>query len=76
MNSIKVKVFIEIAENGYSAYMEDSPLDYGCIGEGATVEEAIADFKKCYNEMREHYASINKPFTEADFAFHSDTASA
>lgn len=40
----------------------------------STVEEAIADFKKCYDEMREHYASINKPLTEADFEFHCDTA--
>lgn len=34
MNKIKVKVFVEKAESGYSAYMDDSPLDYGCIGVG------------------------------------------
>lgn len=44
MDKIKVKVFVEKAESGYSAYMDDSPLDYGCIGEGVTVEAAIEDF--------------------------------
>lgn len=71
----KVKVFIEIAESGYSAYMGESSLDYGCIGEGATVEDTIADFKNCYEEMRKHYAAIGKPFTEAEFEFCYDTAS-
>ena len=75
MEKVKVKVFIEMAEGGYSAYMDDSPLDYGCIGEGVTVDDAIADFKTCYNEMKDHYASIGKPFTEAEFEFCYDTAS-
>lgn len=75
MNNSKVKVFIEIAEKGYSAYMDDSPLDYGCIGEGATVEETIANFKNCYDEMKKHYAEEGKPFTEAEFEFYYDTAS-
>lgn len=26
-----LKVFVEKAESGYSAYMNDSPLDYGCM---------------------------------------------
>lgn len=75
MNNSKVKVFIEIAEKGYSAYMDDSPLEYGCIGEGATVEETIADFKNCYDEMKTHYAEEGKPFIEAEFEFYYDTAS-
>lgn len=75
MNNSKVKVFIEIAEKGYSAYMDDSPLEYGCIGEGATVEETIADFKNCYDEMKTHYAEEGKSFSEAEFEFYYDTAS-
>lgn len=74
MNSIKVNAFIEIAEKGYSAYMDDSPLDYGCTGEGATVEETIADFKNCYNEMKTYCTEEGKPFTEAEFEFCYDTA--
>lgn len=28
---VHLKVFVEKAESGYSAYMNDSPLDYGCM---------------------------------------------
>lgn len=75
MESVKVKVFVEIAENGYSAYMGDFSLDYGCIGEGAMVEETIVDFKNCYNEMKAYYTEEGKPFTKAEFEFCYDTAS-
>lgn len=75
MDKIKVKVFIEEAECGYSAYMDDSPLDYGCIGEGATVDAAIEDFCAAYEEMKAHYTAIGKPFQEAEFEFCYDTAS-
>ena len=51
----KVKVFIELSSYGYSAYMDDTPLDYSCIGEGKTVEETIDDFKAAYGELREYY---------------------
>lgn len=71
----KVKVFIEKSEYGYSAYMDDSPLDYGCIGEGKTVDETIADFLTAYEEMKAYYAEAGKPFTEAEFEFCYDTAS-
>lgn len=75
MNKIKVKVFVEKAESGYSAYMDDSPLDYGCIGEGVTVEAAIEDFCAAYEEMKAYYATKGMPFTEAEFEFYYDTAS-
>lgn len=75
MDKIKVKVFVEKAESGYSAYMNDSPLDYGCIGEGVTVEAAIEDFCAAYEEMRAYYATKGMPFTKAEFEFYYDTAS-
>lgn len=71
----KVKVFIEISSYGFSAYMDDTPLDYSCIGEGKTVEETIADFNKAYEEMREHYALEGKPFEEVEYSFYYDIAS-
>ncbi len=71
----KVKVFIEKSEYGYSAYMDDSNLDYGCIGEGQTIEDTINDFLSAYNEMKDYYAAHGKPFTEATFEFCYDTAS-
>ena len=71
----KVKVFIEKSEYGYSAYMDDSPLDYGCIGEGKTVEETIADFQSAYDEMREHYKEEGKVFEEVELEFLLDTES-
>ncbi|MBP5571583.1 MAG: hypothetical protein J6X39_02815 [Bacteroidales bacterium] len=71
----RVKVFIEKSEYGYSAYMDDSPLDYGCIGEGKTVEETIADFHSAYNEIREYYKLIGKEFEEVELEFLLDIES-
>lgn len=70
-----IKIFIEKAEWGFSAYMEDNDLDYGCIGEGRTVEETIDDFNKSYAGMRAFFASIGKPFEEIHYEFYYDTAS-
>ena len=71
----QVKVYIELAEFGYSAYMQEAGLDYGCTGEGATVEEAIDDFKKSYEGIREYYERHGKRFEEVDYSFYYDTAS-
>lgn len=70
-----VKVFIEKSSYGFSAYMDDTPLDYGCIGEGKTVAETISDFNSAYAEMRGHYAREGKPFEEIEYSFYYDTAS-
>lgn len=70
-----VKVFIEKGVDEYSAYMDDTPLSYSCIGTGSTVEETIADFRKGYEEMRDYYASVGKEFEEVDFEFRYDIPS-
>ena len=51
----KVKVFIEKSSYGFSAYMDDAPLNYGIIGEGKTVDETIHDFNEAYAGMRDYY---------------------
>lgn len=71
----KVKVFIEKSSYGFSAYMDDTPLDYGCIGEGKTVAQTIEDFKDSYNEIKEYSAAQGEPFEEVEFEFYYDTAS-
>lgn len=48
----KCKVFIEKSESGYSAYIGDTPLEFGCIGEGKTVEETIKDFLGTFEAMK------------------------
>jgi len=70
-----VKVFIEKSEYGYSAYMDDTPLQYSCIGEGKSVEEAIGDFNRAYGEMKTFFSSQGKPFEEITCEFYYDTAS-
>ena len=70
-----IKIFIEKAEWGFSAYMEDNDLNYGCIGEGETVEETIDDFNKSYAGIRDFYESIGRPFEEIQYEFYYDTAS-
>ena len=64
-----VKVYIERSQYGYSAYMDDTPLDYSCLGEGKTVEETINDINNAYNEMREHYAKEGKHFEEIIYEY-------
>ena len=64
-----VKVFIEIADFGYSAYMDDNDLNYGLIGEGKTVEETMSDFMVGYKEMKRFFESRGKVFEEAQFEF-------
>lgn len=73
----KIRVFIEQGAKGdYSAYMpDDDGLDYGITGEGATIEETIADFKAVYEGMKELYREQGRPFEEADFVFSYDVPS-
>ncbi|MDR0836510.1 MAG: DNA-binding protein, partial [Tannerella sp.] len=71
----KVKAFIERGNDGtYSVYvdLEDNTLNYGIHGDGNTVEEAMADFKACYREMKASFEKNNEYFVEAEFEFHYD----
>jgi predicted RNase H-like HicB family nuclease len=74
----RIKAFIERGSDGtYGVYvdLEDKTLNYGIIGDGHTVDEAIEDFKAGYLEMKELHENEELPFVEADFEFHYDTAS-
>ena len=71
----KCKVFIEKSEYGYSAYIGDTPLEFGCIGEGKTVEETIEDFLGTFEAMKQDYISAGNEFEDVDFDFRYDTAS-
>ena len=75
---MKVKAFIERGNDGsYGVYvdLEDKTLNYGILGDGETVKEAIDDFYNSYKEMQELYKCENKHFKEAEFEFKYDTAS-
>ena len=71
----RVKVFVESSSYGYSAYIKESDLNYACIGEGKTVEEAIHDFEDSYEEIKEYYQKENLVFTEAEFDYYYDISS-
>ena len=74
----KVKAFIErVADGTYSVYidLEDDTLNYGIIGEGETVEEAIEDFKLSYTDMKVLYEEEGKEFQETTFEFLYDLPS-
>ena len=76
MNTIKA--FIERGDDGtYGVYVDlkDNTLNYGILGEGNTVEEAIEDFKQGYLEMKMLHEEEKIPFVEVEFEFHYDTAS-
>ena len=66
---------IEQGSIGYSVYIEDDTLEYGLIGEGVTVKEAVEDFYLCYEDMKNCYQKVNKPFEEVEFDFYFDIAS-
>lgn len=72
-----VKAYVAREKDGsYSIYTDDnSPLNYGLIGEGATVEEAIAQWHACYREMKQSYEADRMPFVEASFTFSYDVPS-
>ena len=74
----KIKAFIERSNDGfYGVYvdLDDNTLNYGIIGEGSTVQEAIEDFKAGYEEMKDLYKEENRSFVEAEFEFCYDIAS-
>ncbi|GAB6011256.1 type II toxin-antitoxin system HicB family antitoxin [Viscerimonas tarda] len=74
----KVKAFIERGKDGtYGVYVDlnDNTLNYGIIGDGNTVQEAIEDFKESYLEMKALHWEEEKQFVEAEFEFQYDTAS-
>jgi hypothetical protein len=74
----KVKAFIERGNDGtYGVYvdLEDNTLNYGIIGDGSTVDEAIVDFYLCYEDMKKSHEKDNQYFVEAEFEFHYDIAS-
>lgn len=70
-----VKAMIEQSSIGYSVYIDDDSLNYGLLGEGKTVKEALEDFNLSYKEMKECFEEMNKPFEEVEFDFYFDIAS-
>jgi len=74
---VQAKVFIcREADGSYSCYVDDkAPINYGLVGEGATVQEAIADWNGTYEAMKRSYAEDNMPFVEAEFTFTYDVPS-
>ena len=72
MSSKKINVVIERGIDGsFSAYIADDNCEFGCIGEGKSVEETKADFMKAVGEMQEVYAE----FPDVEFDFIYDMAS-
>jgi hypothetical protein len=70
-----IKVYIETGADGhFSAYMDDTPMDYSCIGTGKTVKETIQDFYGGYEAMRALYEKEGIDFEEAEFTFYYEDA--
>lgn len=74
---VEVKAYISREKNGtYSIFVDDNaPINYGLIGEGKTVSEAIAEWNSMYKAMKQSYEKDNIPFVEADFKFAYDVPS-
>ncbi len=73
---MKITAIIERGKDGsYGIYVQNNPLPFGVIGDGKTVEEAIADFTNSIAEMRVYYQEQGKAFPEFDVEYKYDTAS-
>ena len=76
MSSKKINVVIERGIDGsFSASIADDNCEFGCIGEGKSVEETKADFMKAVGEMQEVYAEEGSKFPDVEFDFIYDMAS-
>ena len=76
MSSKKINVVIERGIDGsVSAYIAEDNCEFGCIGEGKSVEETKADFMKAVGEMQEVYAEEGSKFPDVEFDFIYDMAS-
>lgn len=71
------KVFIAREDDGtYSTFVDPkSDLNYGLVGEGATVAEAIEEWNRAYADMKKLYEEEGEEFQEASFAFVYDVPS-
>lgn len=74
---IQVKAYVAREKDGtYSIFVDDkAPINYGLVGEGRTVEEAITDWNDTYLAMKEGYEERGKDFVEAKFYFVYDVPS-
>ncbi len=74
---IQVKAYVAREKDGsYSIFADDkAPLNYGLVGEGNTVEEAIADWNGTYQAMKDSYVKRGIEFVEAQFSFAYDVPS-
>ena len=65
-----IHVAIEQGTDGtYSAYIADEDCEFGCIGEGKTIEETKADFMKAVEDMKAVYTEEGKDFPKVEFEF-------
>lgn len=72
----KVKAHIEIVSDGlYSVYIDDKNLNYGVIGEGETISEAIDDFYAVYEALKKGFKEEGRTFEEVEFIFVKDVQS-
>ncbi len=76
---MKVPVFIEKCEDGYSALMEYcEKLNLGLSGSGETIEKAISDFLHVRDEMKRFFKNEGMEFPsdlEFDFRYQVATVS-
>ena len=73
----QTKAYVANEKDGtYSIFVDEhSPINYGLIREGATVEEAISDWNDSYTAMKKRYEELGKEFIEAEFTFVYDVPS-
>lgn len=73
----QVRAYVAKEANGtYSIFVnEDAPINYGLVGEGKTVQDAMDEWHRTYEAMKESYRAENMPFVEAQFTFAYDVPS-
>lgn len=67
---------IERCPNGtYDASFSDDRVNFGLRGNGETIPDAIADFYKMNEAVKEYYMETGEDFPTVEYEFKYDTAS-
>ena len=66
---ITLTAFIEVGNDGLYAVCTDDNLFGMIAGFGDSVEEAMADFEECHQEMREFWKKEGKILPELEFIY-------
>lgn len=74
MASQKIIAHIESNKNGFFTVYYNEDLPFGCFGEGRSAEEAVKDFQKVFEALRQDHLKRTGENVEVEFEFVYDAS--